>query len=71
MSGLQEATITMVDSKVNVLHSDAAVISFRYNQSLVRSNGDTTQTTALISGIATRENGKWKIAHPHETVTSI
>lgn len=71
MSGLQEATITMLNSKVNVLDSGAAVISFRYNQLFVRSNGDTTQTTAIISGIASRENGQWKIANAHETVTSI
>ena len=70
MAGLQEANITMVDSKVNVFDSDAAVISFRYNQSMVRSTGDTTQTTAFISAIAIRENGKWKIAHAHETAIS-
>lgn len=70
MTGLQESTITMVDSKVNVLDSDAAVISFRYNQSLVSASGDTTETTALISGVATRENGQWKIAHAHETAIS-
>lgn len=70
MRGLQESTITMVDSKVNVLDSDAAVISFRYNQSSVSASGDTTEATALISGVATRKNGQWKITHAHETAVS-
>jgi ketosteroid isomerase-like protein len=71
MKGINKFDIEVVDSvDVKVLEPDVTLYSFRYKATVIDAKGDTMNMNSVISGVAERKGGEWKVVHSHETTSS-